>query len=96
MAGSNKISKDTPSGDHDQIRKLLDGYPDAALMARSDASVVATNDKGVGLKTLLEHGEAEAIPQMIEKAAAEQTVVVGPILFKGVRGEVLIEVSVTP
>ncbi len=57
------MSKDTPSGDHDQIRKLLDGYPDAALMVRSDASVVATNDKGVGLKTLLEHGEAEATPR---------------------------------
>ena len=65
------MSKDTPSGDHDQIRKLLDGYTDAALMVRSDASVVATNDKGVGLKNLLEHGEAEAIPQMIEKAAVE-------------------------
>jgi len=90
------MSEDVLSVDHDQIRKLLEGYPDAALMVRSDASVVAANDKGIGLKTLLEHGEAEAIPQMIEKAALEKTVVVGPILFKGVKGEVLIEVSIIP
>ena len=85
-----------PSGENDQIRKLLDGYPDAALMVRDDGGVIATNEKGLGLKALLEHNEADPIPDMIQKAVVEKTVVVGPVLFKGLRGEILLEISVMP
>ncbi len=84
------------SAEYEAICTLLEGYPDAALMVRGDGSVIATNEKGVSLKALLEHGEADAIPDMIAKAAAAATVVVGPILFKGLRGEILLEVSVIP
>lgn len=84
------------SGENEKIRTLLDGYPDAALMVRGTRDVIASNDKGVGLKALLDHDEADPIPDMIEKAAAENTVVVGPVLFKGVKGEILLEVSVVP
>jgi diguanylate cyclase (GGDEF)-like protein/PAS domain S-box-containing protein len=84
------------SGENDQIDNLLEGYPDAALMARGDGSVIAANEKGLGLKALLEHGEAGAIPDMIAQAVAQSTVVVGPILFKGLKGEILLEVSVIP
>ena len=84
------------SGENESVNKLLEGYPDAALMVRGDCSVIAANEKGMGLKALLEHGEADAIPDMIAKAAAEMTVVVGPILFKSIKGEILLEVSVIP
>jgi diguanylate cyclase (GGDEF)-like protein/PAS domain S-box-containing protein len=85
-----------PSGEDDQIRKLLDGYPDAALMVRGQTDVIAVNEKGYGLKALLEHGEADPIPDMIAKAAMENTMVIGPVLFKGLRGEILLEVSIVP
>lgn len=85
-----------PSGENDNIYQLLEGYPDAALMVRADGSVIACNDKGTGLKDLLEHKEANAIPDMIAKAVEDMTVVVGPIMFKGLRGEILLEVSVIP
>ncbi len=85
-----------PSDENDQLRRLLDGYPDAALMVRGDGFVISANEKGLGLKALLEHDEADPIPDMIKKAATEKTVVVGPVLFKGLKGEILLEVSVMP
>ncbi|MBL6931868.1 MAG: sensor domain-containing diguanylate cyclase [Rhodospirillales bacterium] len=85
-----------PSGEIDQISILLNGYPDAAMMVRGDGSVIAANEKGLGLKALFEHGEADPIPDMIQKAAVEKTVVVGPVLFKGIKGEILLEISVMP
>lgn len=84
------------SGATDHFGQLLDGYPDAAVMVDDDGSVIGANEKGVSLKALLEHGEADPIPDMIGKAIADQTIVVGPVLFKGARGEILLEVSVIP
>lgn len=88
--------KDMASAQINQIDKLLAGYPDAALMVRGDGSVIATNEKGLALKALLQHGEAKAIPDMIAQAVAQSTMVVGPILFEGSKGEILLEVSVIP
>lgn len=90
------MSQELSVEENKRIRALLDGYPDAALMVRSATEVIATNEKGVSLKTLLDHNEADPIPDMIQKALAENSIVVGPVLFKGPRGEILLEISVIP
>lgn len=78
------------------LQALLDGYPDIALMVRPNSVVIASNDKGVSLQALIEHGEADAITAMIADAAARGTVVAGPVLLQGASGEVLLDVSVIP
>lgn len=88
--------KGTDADTDSALVTLLGGYPDAAVMVRADAVVIASNDKGVSLQALLEHGEAEAIAAMIADSAANRTVVVGPVLLQGASGEMLLEVYVIP
>ncbi|MHA1599176.1 MAG: sensor domain-containing diguanylate cyclase [Alphaproteobacteria bacterium] len=95
MSKEVKAQKTDPEN-QDALCGLLDGYPDAAVMVRADASVIATNAKGVSLQTLIEHGGAEIIPEMITDSAARSTVVVGPVLLQGTNGEMLLEISVIP
>jgi len=78
------------------VQHVLDGYPDAAVLVDHEANVLATNEKGISLKLLLQHGQGNDINQMIAHAVAEGTVVVSPIILSGKKGEVMLEISVVP
>ncbi len=89
--------RSTESGSYpDSVSNLLDGYPDAAVMVDAHGNVTNANEKGASLKLLLDHGQAAAVPAMIEQAVAKKAIVVGPVLLKGQKGEVLLEISVIP
>jgi diguanylate cyclase (GGDEF)-like protein/PAS domain S-box-containing protein len=78
------------------LDRLLAGYPGAAILTRSDGSVIASNPKGAGVEALLRHNAVPEILALIEKAALDATISVGTVSLAGTRGEVLLEVSVVP
>jgi len=75
---------------------LLDGYPDAAVIVLGDVTVIAANDKGKVLKTLLDHGEISEIPGMISEAEAKKRVIVGSVMLSGSKGEIFLDITVVP
>ena len=75
---------------------LLAGYSGPALLVQADGTVLATNQKGVTLETLLKFNGAPEIPRMIAHAAKEQTIAAGTVSMRGTRGKVVLEVSVIP
>ena len=75
---------------------LLDSYPDAAVVVCGDLTVIAANEKGKVLKTLLDHGDVSEIPEMIAEAEAKMQVVVGSVMLSGSKGDIFLDVTVIP
>lgn len=86
------VSEDTDP----QVRTLLAGYPGAALLVRTDGSVVASNDKGAGVEALLRHNAVPEVVELLDTSVAERTIAVGSVSLSGSRGEVVLEFTVAP
>ena len=80
----------------DPMAGLLDSYPDAAVIVLGDVTVIAANEKGKVLKTLLDHGEISEIPGMISEADAKKQVIVGSVMLSGSKGEIFLDITVVP
>lgn len=76
--------------------RLLESYPEAALLVSGDGTVIATNPKGVTFATLLRHGAAPEVPAMVQRSADAGIVSAGTVALNGTRGTVVLEVSVVP
>jgi len=75
---------------------LLDSYPDAAVVVSGDLTVIAANEKGKVLKTLLDHGEIDEIPEMVIEAREKRRVTVGSVMLSGSKGDIYLDVTVVP
>ena len=93
---ANELASTVRGNDADSMAGLLDGYPDAAVIVIGDATVIAANDKGKVLKTLLDHGEISEIPEMVLEAEAKNRVIVGSVTLLGSKGEIFLDITVVP
>ena len=76
--------------------EMLGGYPGLALLLAADASVIASNDKGVALEALLKHKAVPEVVELIDKAAASGSIAAGVVTIKSSRGGIVLEVTVAP
>ncbi len=89
-------SRTAPAEGNEGGRGLPANYPGAALLVRADGSVIAANDKGAGLESLLRHGAAPEIFTLIDEATARSDVTAGTVSLSGAKGDVLMEITVVP
>lgn len=86
-----------PTADDKARREqLLAGYGGAAALTAADGEILATNAKGAALGALIKHGAAPEIHELMEQAAADQTIAAGSLALKGSKGEIMLEVTVIP
>ena len=89
-------SADALNGEETNGPAALAGYPGAALLVRADAAVIAANEKGANLETLLHHGAAPGLPDLIAQAASKATIVTGSIALTGSTGTIVLDITVSP
>ncbi len=75
---------------------MLDSYPGAALIVDGNCEVVAANEKGGSLATLLAHGAASDIPELIRRAKSETAIINNAVSLSGSSGSIIIDVTAFP
>jgi len=74
----------------------LAGYSGPALLVRADGSGIAANRKGAAMQALLSQSVAPDLAALIAQAASSGSLAAGTVSFTGDKGEILLEVTVTP
>ncbi len=82
--------------DTDAASGMLEGYPGAAVVVLGDVTVIAANEKGRVLKSLLDHGDIGEIPEMVAAAETDRRVVAGSVVLTGSKGEIFLDITVVP
>lgn len=75
---------------------LLDGCPGAALLARADGTILSANQKGEGIRVLVERGRLDAFGDVVSRAAGSGSFVVAETIIQGDMAEVTLELTAVP
>ncbi|MFQ5766074.1 MAG: diguanylate cyclase domain-containing protein, partial [Rhodospirillales bacterium] len=84
------------AGTDSAARKLLAGFPGAALLIGADGAVIAANAEGAGLEALIRHEAAPEIRNMIDQARSDGCVAAGSVSLQSTKGEIALEITVAP
>lgn len=86
----------SPKAADDTAVKLIAGYPGPALLVAPDGTPIVANAKGAGLEKALSGGAVADIEALIANASINVTIASATITVATSRGDMILDVTVTP
>jgi len=96
MSGEESTNSVGYLGKANEDEVLVAGYPGAAIIVSPTCEVLRANPQGAGLETLISHGAAPEIRDLVSKAYGVTTIAAGSVVLQSSKGQITLELTVLP